>query len=77
VWFRYTATGHGKHPGRHLAHFKGLWQAEALAGFNGLYARQPDPLVEVACWAYVADAIMLRRAGTALPGMTTPRFSAT
>lgn len=40
-------------PGPHLAHFKGLLQADAFAGFNGLYARQPGPLVEVACWAHV------------------------
>ena len=53
VWFRYSPTRHGKHPGRHLAHFKGFLQADALAGFNGLYARQRDPLVEIGCWAHV------------------------
>ena len=53
VWFRYSPTRHGKHPGRHLAHFKGFLQADAFAGFNGLYARRPDPLVEVGCWAHV------------------------
>ena len=53
VWFRYSPTRHSKHLSRHLAHFKGFSQADAFAGFNGLYARQRDPLVEIGCWAHV------------------------
>ena len=53
VWFRYCPSRHGKHPSRHLCGFKGLLQADAFASFNGLYAREPDPLEEVAGWVYV------------------------
>jgi transposase len=41
----------GAHPERHLASFRGIMQADAYAGFNGLYAhgRKPGPIVEAAC----------------------------
>ena len=44
----------GAHPERHLAGFSGIMQADAYAGFNGLYAaaRKPSPIVEAACWAH-------------------------
>jgi transposase len=42
------------HPEKHLARWQGLMQADAYSGFNRLYepARQPGPIVEVACWAH-------------------------
>lgn len=44
----------GEHPERHLAHYGGILQADAYAGFNGLYdtGRQPAPITEAACWAH-------------------------
>ena len=44
----------GVHPERHLAHYGGILQADAYAGFNGLYApgRKPAPITEAACWAH-------------------------
>jgi transposase len=44
----------GEHPERHLAHYGGILQADAYAGFNGLYepGRQPAPILEAACWAH-------------------------
>jgi len=37
-----------------LANYTGILQADAYAGFNGLYApgRQPGPILEAACWAH-------------------------
>jgi len=44
----------GEHPERHLAHYGGILQADAYAGFNRLYepGRQPAPITEAACWAH-------------------------
>lgn len=44
----------GEHPERHLAHYGGILQADAYAGFNGLYqnGRLPGPITEAACWAH-------------------------
>ena len=44
----------GEHPERHLAHYGGILQADAYAGFNGLYqnGRTPSPITEAACWAH-------------------------
>jgi hypothetical protein len=38
----------------HLAGYGGIMQADAFAGFNGLYdaKRQPAPISEAACWSY-------------------------
>jgi transposase len=51
----YYSPDRGKeHPERHLAGYSGLMQADAYAGFNGLYmaGRKPDPIIEAACWAH-------------------------
>ncbi len=39
---------------RHLAHYGGILQADAYAGFNRLYEpdRMPGPIIEAACWAH-------------------------
>ncbi len=44
----------GDHPQRHLAHYGGILQADAYAGFNGLYepGRAPVSITEAACWAH-------------------------
>ncbi|MFV1981728.1 MAG: IS66 family transposase, partial [Rhodothermia bacterium] len=52
VWFRYSPDRKGEHPRQHLARFSGTLQADAYAGFNRLYDREKNPLVEAACWAH-------------------------
>jgi len=44
----------GVHPERHLAHYGGILQADAYAGFNVLYepGHEPAPITEAACWAH-------------------------
>jgi transposase len=51
----YYSPDRGKeHPERHLASYSGIMQADAYAGFNGLYVtgRKPGPIIEAACWAH-------------------------
>jgi transposase len=52
--FFYSADRQARHPAEHLASYAGLMQADAYAGFNGLYdaKRKPGPIIEVACWAH-------------------------
>ena len=52
--FFYSRDRGGEHPDKHLAHYAGLMQADAYAGFNRLYeaGRRPGPIVEAACWAH-------------------------
>jgi transposase len=54
VVYFYSRDRSGVHPQTHLAHYAGLMQADAYAGFNPLYeaARKPAPIVEAACWAH-------------------------
>jgi len=52
VLFRYSPDRKGERPRTHLQHFRGILQADAYAGFNGLYDRQHEPLIEAACWAH-------------------------
>jgi transposase len=44
----------GNHPERHLAHYGGILQADAYAGFNALYKgdRMHGPITEAPCWAH-------------------------
>ena len=53
VLFRYSPDRKGERPCTHLANFGGMLQADGYSGFNGLYDRGKDPLIEVACWAHV------------------------
>ena len=48
------ARSTAEHPERHLAGYSGILQADAYAGFNGLYAsdRSAGPITEAACWAH-------------------------
>jgi transposase len=52
--FYYSPDRRGEHPETHLADYSGLMQADAYAGFNGLYVagRKPGPIIEAACWAH-------------------------
>ena len=51
--FYYSPDRGGEHPELHLADYSGRMQADAYAGFNGLYVagRKPGPIIEAACWA--------------------------
>jgi transposase len=52
--FYYSRNRSGAHPGRHLAGYAGILQADAYAGFGDLYdaKRKPDPITEAACWSH-------------------------
>jgi transposase len=52
--YYYSPDRTSKHPEEHLESFAGLMQADAYAGYNGLYEahRQPGPISEVACWSH-------------------------
>lgn len=52
VWFRYSPDRKGERPRTHLQPFRGVLQADAYGGFNGLYDRVKEPLIEAACWAH-------------------------
>ena len=52
VWFAYSPDRKGAHPREHLTNFRGTLQADGFAGFNGLYDRKDQPLIEAACWAH-------------------------
>jgi len=50
AWYRYTPTREGVHPRAHLDKFQGILQADAFAGFDGLY--ESGRIQEAACWAH-------------------------
>ena len=52
--FFYSRNRDGEHRQRHLAGYAGILQADAYAGFNGLYdaKRSPQPITEAACWSH-------------------------
>jgi transposase len=52
VWFRYSPDRKGERPRAHLRPFRGILQSDAYGGFNGLYDRVKEPLIEAACWAH-------------------------
>ncbi|KAB2938020.1 MAG: IS66 family transposase [Hyphomicrobium sp.] len=54
AFYHYSHNRDGAHPEKHLSAYTGLLQADAYAGFNGLYVtgRKPGPIVEAACWAH-------------------------
>lgn len=51
VWFTYSPDRRGEHPQQHLAHFCGILQADAYAGFNKLY--QDGAIQEAPCMAHI------------------------
>jgi transposase len=52
--YRYSRDRRGAHPAAHLAGWSGILQADAYAGFGGLYDsdRSPGPVTEALCWAH-------------------------
>ncbi len=52
--FFFSRDRAGIHPEQHLCHYGGILQADAYAGFGGLYeqGRKPAPITEAACWAH-------------------------
>ena len=52
--FHYSPDRRGAHPERHLAGYAGILQADAYAGFGGLYAptRAGGAVTEALCWAH-------------------------
>ena len=52
--FYYSPDRGGGHPGRHLAGYSGIMQANVCAGFNALYVegRKSGPIIKAACWAH-------------------------
>jgi hypothetical protein len=53
--FRYSPDRRGERPEAHLKDWAGLLQADACAGFGGLYEedQNPAPVVTALCWAHV------------------------
>nr|WP_276040295.1 IS66 family transposase [Sphingomonas sp. GM_Shp_1] len=49
TWYRFTPDRTAAHPMAHLAGFRGFLQADAYAGYDGLYR---GGVTEVACWAH-------------------------
>jgi transposase len=70
--YYYSPNREGEHPEKQLAAYTGIMQADAYAGFNGLYAqdRQPGPITEAGCWAHFRrkffDLARLRKAPIAI-----------
>jgi transposase len=54
VLFHYSRDRRGEHPEQHLAGYAGILQADAYAGFGGLYApsRPGGAVTEALCWAH-------------------------
>lgn len=52
--FRYSRDRRAEHPAQHLAHYRGILQADAYAGYNALFQtdRSPAPLTRALCWAH-------------------------
>ena len=51
VWFAYTADRKGEHPKTHLREFAGTLQADAYAGYGGVY--EGGQVNEAACMAHI------------------------
>ena len=77
--FRYSPDRRGEHPEAHLEAWSGILQADAYAGFGGLYAggRNPAPVVSALCWAHarrkfyeLADIAAGTRRGKAAPSIS-------
>ncbi len=50
AWYRYTPDRKGEHPDEHLRKFSGILQADAYAGWGGVYGS--GRVAEAACWAH-------------------------
>jgi transposase len=54
AFYAFSRDRAGIQPERHLAHYGGILQADAYAGFGDLYdgKRKPGPITEAACWSH-------------------------
>jgi hypothetical protein len=77
--FYYSRDRAGEHPEGHLKGFTGILQADAYAGYNGLYdpKRDPGPLIDALCWAHarrkffvLADIAANARRGAGAPSIS-------
>src|ERR1700736_2413871 len=52
--FYYSRDRAGEHPQAHLAHYSGIFQADAYGGYARLYEGgcTPGPILEAACWVH-------------------------
>lgn len=50
VWFQYSANRKGEHRAAHLGAYSGILQADAFAGYNGLF--EDGRIIEAACMAH-------------------------
>lgn len=67
VLFRYSPDRKGERPRVHLKNFRGILQADGYAGFQELYQRSHEPLIEAACWAHARRKFFELQAATASP----------
>jgi transposase len=67
VLFRYSPDRKGERPRQHLKDFRGILQADGYAGFQGLYDREREPLIEAACMAHARRKYFDLHAATASP----------
>jgi transposase len=67
VLFRYSPDRKAERPRAHLNDFRGILQADAYAGFQELYDRANEPLVEAACWAHARRKFFEIHAATDSP----------
>lgn len=67
VLFRYSPDRKGERPRQHLKDFRGILQADGYAGFQGLYDREHEPLIEAACMAHARRKFFDLHAATASP----------
>jgi len=81
--FYYSRDRSGAHPQAHLAHYAGLFQADAFGGYTKLYEenRAPGPLLEAACWVHARRPFFImadvaenarRKARGQTPGVISP-----
>lgn len=83
--YRFSRDRRGEHPAAHLAGWSGILQADAYAGFGGLYAaeRQPGPITGALCWAHarrkffeLADIAAAARRGKQAPPVSPTALEA-
>lgn len=77
AFYRFSRDRRGEHPLTQLSGWSGILQADAYAGFGGLYAadRRPNPVTQALCWSHarrkffeLADiAVAARRGKQATP----------
>lgn len=59
VAFRYSPDRKAIYPNKHLESFSGVLQADAYAGYNGLYNRSVNPVLEAACFAHCPESDLI------------------